>query len=115
MPPEIEVRIANIPVRVPVYRDEATTRALAEELNARIQQLEQKARKIDTQAYALRVAYELLTAVVEQRAAAALEESALASSLERIAERLETIATVAAQGGQPRAEGPRGGPGLTLE
>lgn len=57
-PSVLPVKIANVSMRVPVCVDEETTRGIVEALNARIKQIEEKAPRIDTQAFALQTAYE---------------------------------------------------------
>ena len=55
---EVALRIANVPIRVPLCRDLATTKALASAIEERMQEIEANSARIDTTAFALRAAYE---------------------------------------------------------
>lgn len=52
----IEVTIAGSRITVPVYRDEATTKALAQRVSQEISAIEKASDRIDTRAFALRAA-----------------------------------------------------------
>jgi len=54
----IQTKIANVTLRLPVYRDEIQTVALAKEVERLVASMEAGADRIDSQAFALRAAYE---------------------------------------------------------
>jgi len=53
----VEARIANVKLRLPIYRDKQTTLEIADELTARIAEMEEKAGRVDSQAFALQAAF----------------------------------------------------------
>lgn len=53
----VEARIANVKLRLPVYRDKQTTLKLADEVTAMIATMEEKAGRVDSQAFALQAAF----------------------------------------------------------
>lgn len=55
----VETRIANVKLRLPVYRDKQTTLELAEAVTARIARMEEQAGRVDSQAFALQAAFAL--------------------------------------------------------
>lgn len=54
----LEVRLGKVNLRVPVVDDPETTRRLASEITERLAAIEKASPRIDTQGFALRVAYE---------------------------------------------------------
>ena len=54
----VRAKIANVTLDLPIYRDAASTLALAEEVGALVASMEAGAGRIDSQAFALRAAYE---------------------------------------------------------
>ena len=54
----VRAKIANVTLDLPVYRDTASTLVLAEEVGALVASMEEGAGRIDSQAFALRAAYE---------------------------------------------------------
>jgi len=91
-PRTIPVKIANATVQVPVHIDEATTQALAEEVNARIQAIQEGSDRIDTQAFALRAAYELAANLHAENQRQERETKELLVALDAIASRLKQLA-----------------------
>jgi len=53
----VEARIANVKLRLPVFRDKQATLALADEVTARIAAMEESAGRVDSQAFALQAAF----------------------------------------------------------
>ena len=53
----MRVKIGNTPLDVPIHRDEETTLAIVERVNQRLKAIEDQARVIDTQQFALLAAY----------------------------------------------------------
>ncbi len=54
----VQTKIANVTLRLPVFRDEKTTLELAEEVGRVVLAMEADAERFDTQAFALRAAFE---------------------------------------------------------
>ena len=85
-PKNMEVRIAGMAVRVPVYKSEPETLALVERVNAKIREFEEASARVNTQMFALQAAY-----------AFALEAAATEDEVvQREDELLERIAALAA-------------------
>lgn len=91
---EVELRIANVPVRVPVCVDSATTRALAEAIGERVREIEAQTKgRIDSTAFALRAAFEFASDLHLLRAEQEATVQEMAVALERLLERLEETAS----------------------
>ncbi len=88
----INVKIANATVSVPVYEDEETTRQIARMVTDRIQAIEESAGRIDSQAFALRAAYEFATALHDARREQQADEQQIATALDAVATRLQHLA-----------------------
>ena len=56
--PYIQTKIANVTLRLPVYRDQKHTLELAKDVERLVASMEADADRIDSQAFALRAAYE---------------------------------------------------------
>lgn len=56
--PTVRTKIANVTLNLPVYRDKQTTLALAEAVSDVVAEMEANADRIDSQAFALRAAFE---------------------------------------------------------
>jgi cell division protein ZapA (FtsZ GTPase activity inhibitor) len=89
----IQVKVANVTLRLPVYRDKKHTLELAEEVGALVASMEAEGGRIDSQAFALLAAYEFarrLKALEEQNAADHRELiktlDGTATALQRLAE-----------------------------
>lgn len=54
----IAVRLGKVTLQVPVVDDEETTREIAASISRRLDEIEKASPRIDTQGFALRVAYE---------------------------------------------------------
>lgn len=89
---EVALRIANVPLRVPLCRDIETTRALAGAIEERMREIEAVSTRIDTTAFALRAAYEFAMDLflLRQEQEATVEEVALA--LDQVLQRVANIA-----------------------
>lgn len=88
----INVKIANATVSVPVYEDEETTRQIARMVTDRIQAIEESAERIDSQAFALRAAYDLAAALHDARREQQANEQHIAATLDAVATRLQHLA-----------------------
>lgn len=101
--PRTTVRIANIPVPVPIYGDEAATQELAAKLNRLYDRMEAEVGRIDTPVVALRMAWELALEIASVRDEAADQEAALTAAMADLATTLErVIAKHEAQGPKAR-------------
>lgn len=65
----VETRIANVRLRLPVYKDKQTTLQLAEEITVLIEAMEEKAGRVDSQAFALQAAFAYAAELHAERAA----------------------------------------------
>lgn len=91
MPDTIQVKIANVTVRVPVYLDEKTTRALAEQVSDHIKEIEGTASRIDTQAFALQAAHEFAAELHALKREQERDTRDLVVTLDAIATRLKEL------------------------
>lgn len=90
---EMQIRIANIGLRVPVCVDEATTQALAAAITERVREIEATTKgRIDTTAFALRAAFEFASDLhrLRQEQEATVQEFAIA--LDQLLDRLNATA-----------------------
>ena len=87
----LHIRLAGVPIQTPIYQNEARTREIADEVQERLKAIEASSPRIDTQAFALRVAMELaieLTRAQDEREEEARE---LVKALSRIADQLQHL------------------------
>lgn len=89
-------RIANVKVRVPVYIDKATTKALAGQVSERVAATESASDRIDTQAFALQTAFEFAVELDALKREHAEDEKELTIAFERIASKLKDLVSRAA-------------------
>lgn len=87
------VHLGKARIRVPIVGDEATTLRLAEELSARLQQIETESERIDTQAFALRAAFEYAAELHRLRRERDEEQHDLAIVLDRVVSSLQDLRT----------------------
>lgn len=88
----LRVKIANATVSVPVCDDEETTREVARKVTERIEAIEESTGRIDSQAFALRAAYEFAMALHEFKKNVQADEQQIAAALDAVAGRLDTLA-----------------------
>ncbi|MFP4499742.1 MAG: cell division protein ZapA [Candidatus Hydrogenedentota bacterium] len=88
----ITVRIGKVDLRVPVYQDEAATRALAEELSGRLAEIEQASDRIDTPAFMLTLAYECAVDARQARAELARDTKDMLKAMDALRERVQRLA-----------------------
>jgi cell division protein ZapA (FtsZ GTPase activity inhibitor) len=88
----VAVRIGNVNLEVPVYQDEAATRALAKELSERLAEIERASGRIDTPAFMLTLAYEYAIAAREAKAALANDTRDMLKALDALRERVQRLA-----------------------
>ena len=82
--PLLDVRIGGKTVAVPIYKDEVTTLQLVESVNARLRDIEESSRKIDTQAFALQAAFTFAADLARAHEEEAASEGALLQALTRM-------------------------------
>lgn len=87
----IQARVAKVNLRLPLYRDAATTLAIADEVTAKVAELEAEAGRIDSQAFALQAAYAFAVALRQEKAAREEDNRDLLKALDRIAEQLRRM------------------------
>ncbi|MBI3119824.1 MAG: cell division protein ZapA, partial [Candidatus Hydrogenedentes bacterium] len=80
----ILVQLGNAKLRIPVFRDEVTTRTLAQQVSERLKKIEGESERIDTQAFALRAAFEFAAEVHELRVAREQDQRDMGVCLDRI-------------------------------
>ena len=85
----IQAKIANVTLRLPVYRDKKTTLALAKEVGEVVASMEANADRIDSQAFALRAAFEFARRLKALEDKDADDEIALIKALDGTASALQ--------------------------
>lgn len=89
--PRTTITVANIPVPVPVYRDESATQEIGQKLNRLYDRMEAEIGRIDTPIVALRMAYELALEITQVRDEAAAQEAELTRVMGDLAAALERL------------------------
>ena len=90
---EIDVKIANVPVRVPMCNDRATTEAIAAAIGERVREIEAQTKgRIDSTAFALRAAFEFASDLHLLRQEQEATTHELGTALQRLLDRLNTAA-----------------------
>ena len=93
----LEVTLAGVRVKVPLYRDEKSTLALAETVNARFKQLEAQGAKVNTQLFALQTAFSFAVDLAENQESANIADHDLLKALDKIEATLQaTLAEITA-------------------
>jgi len=87
----IQARVAKVNLRLPVHRDPATTLAIADEITAKVAELEAEAGRIDSQAFALQAAYAFAVALHQEKAEREADNRELLKALDRIAGQLKEM------------------------
>lgn len=87
----VQARVAKVNLRLPVYRDEATTLSIADEVTAKVAALEAEAGRIDSQAFALQAAYAFAVALRQEKAGREEDNKELLKALDRIAGQLRNM------------------------
>jgi cell division protein ZapA (FtsZ GTPase activity inhibitor) len=93
----VDARIANVKLRLPVYRNKQATLDLADEVSALIASMQEKAGRVDSQAFALLAAFALAAELHAERAGREQDARDLLKVLDTIATQLERL--VAQRGG----------------
>lgn len=84
----VQARIAKVNLRLPIYRDRQTTLAIAEEVSARVAEMEEEAGRIDSQAFALQAAFAYAAELHAEKAERETDNRELLKVLDRIAGQL---------------------------
>ncbi len=87
----LDATVANVRLRVAVFRDEATTRRLLERLEKRVREIESQSPRINTQAFAIQAAFEYLTQLEDARAGENELNKDLLRSLDGLATKLQEL------------------------
>jgi Cell division protein ZapA len=89
--PTISVKVAGVPLKVPVVGDEATTRRVVAGVESRFRDIEASATRIDSQAFALQTAVAYALDLEQARMHQAEQEKALARALDGILTNLREL------------------------
>ena len=87
----VEARIANVKLRLPVYRDKHATLELAAEVSARIAAMQEKAGRVDSQAFALQAAFAYAAELRAEQAERDKDTRELLKALDSIATQLNGL------------------------
>lgn len=89
---EVTLKIANVTVQVPVCKDLATTKAIAAAIEQRMREVEAGSKRIDSTAFALRVAFEFASDLhlLREEQEGTVQEIAVA--LDGMLQRMEAVA-----------------------
>ncbi|MCP4644667.1 MAG: cell division protein ZapA [bacterium] len=89
-PTRLNVVIAGISITVPIWRDAETTQRIVDRVNDRIQEIEGRSRRVNTQMFALEAAFSFAQEVAKLEAARQQDETDLSEALEHLASKLRT-------------------------
>jgi cell division protein ZapA (FtsZ GTPase activity inhibitor) len=89
--PTHRTRIAGLTLDLPVHGDPEETERLAEEVTARVREIEAASTRIDTQAFALKAALSFAAELREAKAAHDADTAEILKALDAILTRLEDI------------------------
>lgn len=87
----VEGRIANVKLRLPLYRDRQTTLEIAEEVTARIAEMEERVGRVDSQAFALQAAFAYAAELHAEQAEREQDTRELLKMLDGIATQLNGL------------------------
>ena len=88
----LQVKIGKATLKVPLCVDEQTTLAVAQRISDRLQEIEEHAPRIDTQAFALQAAYEFAAEMHLLRKEQDQDAHDLIKALDAISSRLQELA-----------------------
>lgn len=92
IPKSTTVRIRNLPVVVPIVENQAVTEALVTQLETRLTEIEEGAGRVDTQAFALRAAFDSLAELHQLRQEHEHDHKDLLKALSALSDRLQSLA-----------------------
>ena len=90
-PTKTTVRIANASIEVPVFQDQKTTLEIAQRVTDQVQAIEESYGRIDTQAFALRAAFDLAVELEQVRRNADQESQDMVMALDELVTRLKDL------------------------
>ena len=90
-PARIKVKLAGKTIEVPVFGDSQLTQKLAARVNARIKEIEQRADRIDTQAFALEAALAFAAELETVREESEADRKAVYAELDRLSRSVEKL------------------------
>lgn len=91
VPTHLTVKIGRITVSVPVHVDEEQTLRLVDRLNRKLAEIEESSTRIDSQAFAIQLAYAFAVEAEEQKAARTEDEHEVIRRLSDFHDRLREI------------------------
>lgn len=86
------IRIRNVPVIIPVVESQAVTESLLTQLETRLGEIEEGAGRVDTQAFALRAAFDFLAELHQLRQEHERDHKDLLKALSALSDRLQSLA-----------------------
>jgi len=84
-------QVAGVTLQVPIYTDEATTNALIQQVNDRIEEIASTADRIDTQAFALLAALSFAADLHNQQTQHEQQQSNQLRALKKLTESLRSL------------------------
>jgi len=104
----IAVRVGNTRITVPVYRTPGETEALAAELTEALRDIEAASDRINTQAFALQLAFACAVRAAEAERSAEADTREVARALDQLLKRLRALVATTDTDGEeePPPEGP---------
>lgn len=100
----IQVRLGGVSLTVPLYQNEEDTQRLAKEINDRLKEIESKATRVDSQAFALRLAYSYALEIELLKKKVRVDQREIEKALDELLNRFKAI--VRNQPVSPDAEPP---------
>ena len=91
MQPRHRTTVAGVTLDLPVYKDPETTEKIAQQVTARIKEIEEVSQRIDTQAFALTAAVMFAAEVAQQKEECDHDAADVVKALSAILARLEDI------------------------
>lgn len=91
IPAKTTLKIANVSVDVPVYDDLQTSQEIAQQVTQRVEDIQENYGRIDTQAFALRAAYEFAVELAKAEKRHHQDEKDTIMALDEFAARLKDV------------------------
>jgi cell division protein ZapA (FtsZ GTPase activity inhibitor) len=91
-PARVKVKLAGKTIEVPVYGDSQLTQRLAARVNARIKEIEERAGRIDTQAFALEAALAFAAELQQLQNESEADRKTIYAELDRISKTVDKLA-----------------------
>ncbi len=90
-PEEVNVRVGNFTLRVPICANQATTQAIADTITERLKAIEARSTRVDTQAFALTAAFEFAAELQRTQSGQEQDNKELLVALDAIATRMQDL------------------------